>query len=147
MKQTVKNNPHWNNVRKALGTQAAPDAPDAASSPMTVTALPLSRLRPFPDHPYHVQEDDALSALSDSIRENGVLSPVIVRRLEGTDDYEIISGHRRTKAAELAGLTEVPVIVTDIDRDAAVIQMVDSNLHREHLLFFEEDEEGAMVPS
>ena len=134
MKQTVKNNPHWNNVRKALGTQAAPDAPDAASSPMTVTALPLSRLRPFPDHPYHVQEDDALSALSDSIRENGVLSPVIVRRLEGTDDYEIISGHRRTKAAELAGLTEVPVIVTDIDRDAAVIQMVDSNLHREHLL-------------
>ena len=134
MTENLHNNPHWNSVRKALGIPTDPAAADAPAAPMTVTALPLSRLRPFRDHPYHVKEDDALSALSESICENGILSPVIVRRLEGTDDYEIISGHRRTKAAELAGLTKVPVIVLDIDHDAAVIQMVDSNLHRENLL-------------
>ena len=136
MKETLQNNPHWNSVRNALGVKPkSPEAPPCVDSPaVTITALPISRLKPFKGHPYQVREDDALAALSESIRENGVLSPVIVRRLEGTDDYEIVSGHRRTKAASLAGLSEVPVIVVDIDRDAAVIKMVDSNLHREHLL-------------
>ncbi|MBQ5991431.1 MAG: ParB/RepB/Spo0J family partition protein [Clostridia bacterium] len=96
--------------------------------------MPLARLHPFREHPYHVREDAELNALRDSIEQNGILSPILVRPLEGTDDYEIISGHRRAKAAELAGLTEVPIIVTDIDRDDAIVQMVDSNLHREHLL-------------
>ena len=136
MKETLQNNPHWNSVRNALGVKPkSPEAPPCVDAlAVTITALPIARLKPFKGHPYQVREDDALTALSESIRENGILSPVIARRLEGTDDYEIISGHRRTKAASLAGLTEVPVIVADIDRDAAVIQMVDSNLHREHLL-------------
>ena len=105
MKETLQNNPHWNSVRNALGVKPkSPEAPSCADSPaVTITSLPIARLKPFKGHPYQVREDDALTSLSESIRENGVLSPVIVRRLEGTDDYEIISGHRRTKAALLAG--------------------------------------------
>ena len=130
-----KPNPNWNSVLEAIGAKPK-NAPDTenGSKAAAITMMPLARLRPFREHPYHVREDAELVALSDSIHENGMLSPILVRPLEGTDDYEIISGHRRAKAAELAGLTEVPVIVTDIDRDAAIIQMVDSNLHREHLL-------------
>ena len=136
MKEKMKpTNPNWNSVLEAIGAKPK-NVPDAGTNnePATITMLPLARLRPFREHPYQVREDAELIALSDSIEQNGVLSPILVRPLEGTDDYEIISGHRRAKAAELAGLTEVPVIVADIDRDAAVIQMVDSNLHREHLL-------------
>ena len=135
MKETLQNNPHWNSVRNALGVKPKNTSDtENGSEAATITMLPLARLRPFREHPYHVREDAELVALSDSIEQNGVLSPILVRPLEGTDDYEIISGHRRSRAAELAGLTEVPVIVADIDHDAAVIQMVDSNLHREHLL-------------
>ena len=130
-----KPNPNWNSVLEAIGAKPK-NASDGEnhSEPAAITMLQLARLRPFREHPYQVREDAELVALSDSIAQNGVLSPILVRPLEGTDDYEIISGHRRAKAAELAGLTEVPVIVTDIDRDAAIVQMVDSNLHREHLL-------------
>ena len=130
-----KPNPNWNSVLEAIGAKPK-NASDGEnnSEPAVITMLPLSRLRPFREHPYHVLEDAELVALSDSIEQNGILSPILVRPLEGTDDYEIISGHRRAKAAELAGLTEVPVIVAEIDRDEAVVQMVDSNLHREHLL-------------
>ena len=130
-----KPNPNWNSVLEAIGAKPK-NASDGEnnSEPAVITMLPLSRLRPFREHPYHVREDAELVALSDSIEQSGILSPILVRPLEGTDDYEIISGHRRAKAAELAGLTEVPVIITDIDRDAAIVQMVDSNLHREHLL-------------
>ena len=141
MKETTKTiNPNWSSVLKAIGakpkTIAAVPAVNgpAAEPPGPVTALPLSKLRPFRDHPYHVREDAELLALSDSIEQNGVLSPILIRPLEGTDDYEIVSGHRRVKAAELAGLSEVPVIVSELSRDEAVIRMVDSNLHREHLL-------------
>ena len=135
MKETLQNNPHWNSVRNALGVKPKNTSDtENGSEAATITMLPLARLRPFREHPYHVREDAELVALSDSIEQNGVLSPILVRPLEGTDDYEIISGHRRSRAAELAGLTEVPVIIADIDRDAAVIQMVDSNLHRERLL-------------
>ena len=130
-----KPNPNWNSVLEAIGakTKNAPDT-ENDSEAAAITMMLLARLRPFREHPYQVREDAELIALSDSIEQNGVLSPILVRPLEGTDDYEIISGHRRAKAAELAGLTEVPVIITDIDRDAAIVQMVDSNLHREHLL-------------
>jgi ParB-like partition proteins len=99
-----------------------------------IMTLPLDVLWPFPDHPYKVIEDESLEQLAESIRENGILSPVIVRPVEGTDEYEIISGHRRCRAAEMIGLKTVPVIVSDLSPDEAVIQMVDSNLHREHLL-------------
>ncbi len=135
-----KLNPNWDIVRKALGKE--PQTVDVTKNfeparrhdaPCIMT-LPLDALWPFPDHPYKVTEDESLDQLAESIRENGILSPVIVRPVEGTDEYEIISGHRRCRAAEMIGLKTVPVIVSDLSSDEAVIQMVDSNLHREHLL-------------
>lgn len=95
-------------------------------------ALPIRMLRPFPNHPYKVRDDEAMFALMDSVDAYGVLSPVLVRRAE--DGYEIISGHRRCHAAKAVGLTYVPAIVCDLSRDEAAVLLVDSNLHREHLL-------------
>ncbi len=97
--------------------------------------LPIDQLYPFVRHPYQVRDDAEIEELSRSIRENGILSPVIVRPLEsGPDRYEIISGHRRVRAAQKAGLTEVPAFVFDISREEAAVLLVDSNLHRECLL-------------
>ena len=95
-------------------------------------ALPIRMLRSFPNHPYKVSDDDAMFALMDSVDAYGVLSPVLVRRAE--TGYEIISGHRRCHAARAVGLNYVPAIVCDLSRDEAAILLVDSNLHREHLL-------------
>ena len=102
--------------------------------PMKPALLRIEQLRPFEDHPYKVQDNEEMAALSESIRENGVLSPLIVRSVENRDEYEVISGHRRLYAARKAGLTEVPVLICTLDRDAAAIALVDSNLHREHIL-------------
>lgn len=97
--------------------------------------LPIDQLYPFVRHPYQVRDDAEMEELAQSIREKGVLSPVIVRPLEsGSDRYEIISGHRRVRAAQKAGLTEVPAFVFDISREEAAVLLVDSNLHRERLL-------------
>ena len=97
--------------------------------------LPIDQLYPFVRHPYQVRDDAEMEELAQSIRENGVLSPVIVRPLEsGPDRYEIVSGHRRVRAAQKAGLTEVPAFVFDISREEAAVLLVDSNLHRERLL-------------
>lgn len=99
----------------------------------TIRAIPLSELHPFPGNPYKVLDDEELQAMADSIRDYGVISPLVVRpRDEG--GYEIISGHRRKKACEKAGIDTVPAFVRDMDRDTAVIALVDSNLHREHIL-------------
>ena len=99
----------------------------------TIRAIPLSELHPFPENPYKVLDDEELQAMADSIRDYGVISPLVVRpRDEG--GYEIISGHRRKKACEKAGIDTVPAFVRDMDRDTAVIALVDSNLHREHIL-------------
>ena len=95
--------------------------------------LPLSSLVPFKDHPFRVVDDDRMMETVESVREYGVLVPIIARPVED-GLYEIVSGHRRKHAAELAGLTEIPVIVRDLDDDAATILMVDSNLQRETLL-------------
>ena len=102
--------------------------------PMKPALLRIEQLRPFESHPYKVQDNEEMAALSESIRENGVLSPLIVRSVENSDEYEVISGHRRLYAARKAGLTEVPVLICTLDRDAAAIALVDSNLHREHIL-------------
>ena len=96
--------------------------------------LPVEKLRPFEGHPYKVQDDEEMENLTESIRQNGILSPLIVRPIENTDEYEVISGHRRLYAAQKAGLETVPAIIYAIDRDAAAILLVDSNLHREHIL-------------
>ena len=97
--------------------------------------LAVERLHPFRDHPYYVRNDAEMDALSESIREHGILSPLIVRPLEDAPgEYEVVSGHRRLFAARAAGLREVPAIIRTLDRDAAVIALVDSNLHRDHIL-------------
>lgn len=102
-------------------------------TPMTV--LPIHKLHEFENHPYKVQDNEEMKRLAESIMQYGVLSPIIVRPKENTaDEYEIISGHRRVMACEKAGIDEVPAIIVSLDRDAAVIALVDSNLHREHVL-------------
>ena len=97
--------------------------------------IPLSKLHPFPEHPYKVQDNEEMDRLIESIEQHGILSPILARPIEGSDgEYEIISGHRRCHAAEEAYLTAVPTIVCNLTRDEAAILLVDSNLHREHLL-------------
>ena len=97
-----------------------------------VTEVPLSELHPFVGHPFEVRDDEDMQKLVDSIRENGVLTNLTVRR-RAEGGYEIISGHRRFHAAQRAGLTTVKVQVRDIDDDQAIIDMVDSNIQREHI--------------
>ena len=99
----------------------------------TIKEIPLGELHPFPDHPFGVRDDDAMQETVESIREYGVLVPAIARPRED-GGFEIIAGHRRHHACELAGLSTMPVIVRDIDRNAATIIMVDSNLQRESIL-------------
>ncbi len=96
--------------------------------------IPVKNLRPFEGHPYKVLDNDEMNSLIESIQEQGILTPLVVRPIENTDEYEVISGHRRLHAAEKAGITEVPALIYALDRDAAAIAVVDSNLHREHIL-------------
>ncbi len=100
----------------------------------TPVAIPVEKLRPFDGHPFKVKDDDEMNTLIESIQTQGILSPLIVRPIENTDEYEVISGHRRLHAAVKAGITEVPALIYALDRDAAAIALVDSNLHREHIL-------------
>ena len=101
---------------------------------MKQTHIAVSKLRPFEKNPYQIQDDAEMDALVESVRENGVLTPLIVRPIENTDEYGVISGHRRLHAAQKAGITEIPALIYALDRDAAAIAVVDSNLHREHIL-------------
>ena len=97
--------------------------------------ISIEKLHPFENHPYKVQDNEEMEALAESIKAHGVVSPIIVRPLENTTyEYEIISGHRRVMASRKAGITEVPALIVSLDRDAAAIVLVDSNLHREHIL-------------
>ena len=97
-------------------------------------AIPVEKLRPFAGHPFKVKDDEEMNTLIESIQAQGVLSPLIVRPIENTEEYEVVSGHRRLHAARKAGITEVPALIYALDRDAAAIAVVDSNLHREHIL-------------
>ena len=97
-------------------------------------AIPVEKLHPFTGHPFKVKDDEEMNTLIESIQTQGVLSPLIVRPIENADEYEIVSGHRRLHAAQKAGITEVPALIYALDRDAAAIAVVDSNLHREHIL-------------
>ena len=101
----------------------------------TPVAIPVSKLHPFEGHPYKVLDNDEMNTLIESIQTQGILSPLIVRPMENTtDEYEVVSGHRRLHAAVKAGLETVPAFIYALDRDAAAIAVVDSNLHREHIL-------------
>ena len=96
--------------------------------------ISIEKLHPFDGHPFKVKDDDEMNTLIESIQTQGILSPLIVRPIEDTDKYEVISGHRRLHAAIKAGIAEVPALIYALDRDSAAIAVVDSNLHREHIL-------------
>ena len=96
--------------------------------------LKTKDLYPFPDNPFHVAEDETLSELAESIKEFGIVTPIITRPNEDGDGYEVIAGQRRVRASELAGINTVPAFVLPLDRDRAIITLVDSNLQRENIL-------------
>ena len=97
--------------------------------------IPVSKIHPFEGHPYKVLDNEEMNNLIESIHQKGVISPIVVRPLEDTtDEYEIISGHRRLRASVKAGLETVPALIYAVSRDEAAIMLVDSNLHREHIL-------------
>ena len=97
--------------------------------------IPVEKIHPFEGHPYKVLDNDEMNNLIESIQQKGVISPIVVRPLENTDDeYELISGHRRLRASVKAGLETVPALIYAVTRDEAAIMLVDSNLHREHIL-------------
>ena len=96
--------------------------------------LKTADLYPFPDNPFHVVEDEMLSELAESIKEFGIVTPIITRPKEDGNGYEIIAGQRRVRASELAGVNTIPAFVLPLDRDRAIITLVDSNLQRENIL-------------
>lgn len=98
-----------------------------------VSELPLGVIDPFPDHPFRVRDDEEMADLASSVAERGVLTPVVVRP-KGDGRYELVSGHRRKRAAELAGLSEVPARIRNMSEDEAVVAMVDANMQRELVL-------------
>ena len=100
-----------------------------------MTNISINKLHEFKDHPYQVLDNDEMNSLIESVQQQGIMTPLIVRPLENTtDEYAIISGHRRFRAAQKAGLAEVPAFIRPVSRDEAAIMVVDSNLHREHIL-------------
>ena len=108
------------------------DQPIAKEQP-TIVQVSTNKLHPFPAHPFKVQDDEDMEQLTQSIQSQGVLTPLVIRPLEN-GEYEVISGHRRLRACRKAGIETVPALVYAIDRDAAAIALVDSNLHRERIL-------------
>ena len=96
--------------------------------------IPVSKIHPFEGNPYKVQDNEEMNNLIGSIQEQGILTPIIIRPIENTDEYEVISGHRRLHATVKAGMKEVPAFIYAVSRDEAAIMLVDSNLHREHIL-------------
>lgn len=98
------------------------------------TVLKIADLHPFPDNPFHVAEDGQLAELAESIKEFGVVTPIITRPKEDGNGYEVIAGQRRVRASQLAGIETIPAFVLPLDRDRAIITLVDSNIQRENIL-------------
>ena len=96
--------------------------------------IPVEKIHPFEGNPYKVLDNDEMNILIGSIQEQGILTPIIIRPIENTDEYEVISGHRRLRASVKAGLETVPALIYAVSRDEAAVMLVDSNLHREHIL-------------
>lgn len=109
------------------------DSERLADTQERIQELPLDKLVPFPNHPFKVIDDEKMQETVDSIKEYGVLVPVLVRPKDD-GNFEIVSGHRRHRASILAGKTEIPAIIREMDDDAAILIMVDSNLQRESIL-------------
>ena len=104
------------------------------TKPKAPVMISVDNIVPFDGHPYKVLDDDSMNDLTESVQDSGIMEPLTVRPIENTDNYEIISGHRRYRAAQKAGLTEVPAFIRAVSRDEAAIMLVDSNLHRERIL-------------
>ena len=103
------------------------------NTPPRAEYLPIEKLHPFENHPFQVKDDAEMDQLVFSVLTQGLLTPIVVREID-TEEYEVISGHRRLRACQKAGIETVPALIYSMDRDAAIIALVDSNLHREHLL-------------
>lgn len=103
------------------------------NTPPRAEFLPIDKLRPFKNHPFRVKDDAEMEQLVFSVLTQGLLTPIVVRKTD-TEEYEVISGHRRLRACQKAGIETVPALIYSMDRGAAIIALVDSNLHREHLL-------------
>ena len=103
------------------------------NTPPRAEYLPIEKLHPFENHPFQVKDDAEMDQLVFSVLTQGLLTPIVVRKTD-TEEYEVISGHRRLRACQKAGIETVPALIYSMDRDAAIIALVDSNLHREHLL-------------
>ena len=103
------------------------------NTPPRAEFLPIDKLRPFENHPFRVKDDAEMDQLVFSVLTQGLLTPIVVRATD-TEEYEVISGHRRLRACQKAGIETVPALIYSMDRDAAIIALVDSNLHREHLM-------------
>ena len=103
------------------------------NTPPRAEYLPIEKLHPFENHPFQVKDDAEMDQLVFSVLTQGLLTPIVVRKTD-TAEYEVISGHRRLRACQKAGIETVPALIYSMDRDAAIIALVDSNLHREHLL-------------
>lgn len=123
MKERVGQNIKLKSVEEILGVVGEESAME----------IEIYKIHPFKDHPFHVVDDDRMKRLVDSIRENGILVPAIVRSI-GNDEYEMISGHRRMHAAQKLGMERIPVIIREMSDDEAIVKMVDSNIQREELL-------------
>lgn len=106
------------------------------NTPPRAEYLPIEKLHPFENHPFQVKDDAEMDQLVFSVLTQGLLTPIVVRKTD-TEEYEVISGHRRLRACQKAGIKTVPALIYSMDRDAAIIALVDSNLHREHLLLSE----------
>ncbi len=120
---------------KQIQTKFRKGADKMASNNLKVPVnIPVEKIHHFEGHPYKVLDNDEMNNLIESIQEQGVLSPILIRPIENTDEYEVISGHRRLHATVKAGIKEVPAFIYAVTRDEAAIMLVDSNLHREHIL-------------
>ena len=106
----------------------------ASNNLKTPVNIPVEKIRPFKGHPYKVLDNEEMNNLIESIQKQGVISPILIRPIENSDEYEVISGHRRLHATIKAGMKEVPAFIYAVTRDEAAIMLVDSNLHREHIL-------------
>ena len=130
--KTVNKKSSQKDIENFLDAAMAKEPAEKKQKPKLAN-IKLEKLHPFKGHPYKVIDDESMEELKNSIQEKGLLNRIFVRQLENTEEYEIISGHRRVHAAELLGLKEVPAVIYFIDRDEATVLMVDSNCQRESL--------------
>ena len=108
--------------------------PNKSEPAGTIEMLPLDQLHPFPDHPFKLYSEDRMLEMTESVRQSGVLTPILVRPVKDGDGFEIISGHNRVEAAKRAGLSEVPGTIREMDNETAIIAMIDSNLRQREKL-------------